>query len=129
MPAIVIFYPDRCIPKMHETARLGFDQILLTAGTNKLSPEELQQLQIHPDYQRYSEVGALDIVGEQPATIDPLANTEIIDLLQYKDADAIKLVNNTADISTLESWLAVEQRTKIRTSLNTRITQLKTGEI
>jgi hypothetical protein len=129
MPGIVLFYPARAIPLMAETAQLGFDKIFLNAGSNKLSPEELQQLKDHPDFARYSEIGALEVIEEEPVTIDPQANTNLADLMSFKEAEAIKIVNNTNSLETLESWLNVEQRSKVRTILNTRITQLKTGAI
>jgi hypothetical protein len=129
MSSIAIFYPDKCIPKLADTAQIGFDKIFLSAGTNKLTTETLKQLQEHPDYSRYIEMGAIDIMQEEPSTVDPLANTDNADLMQFKESEALKIINNTQDVPTLEQWLAVEQRTKIRTVLNTRITQLKTGVV
>lgn len=127
--SIAIFYPDKCIPKLSETAQMGFDKVFLSAGTNKLTPETLKQLQGHPDFTRYSELGAIELIEEEPTTVDPLANTEEVDLMSFKEVEAIKIVNSTQDTATLEKWLEVEQRTKIRTVLNTRITQLKSGVI
>lgn len=129
MSSVAIFYPDKCIPRLAETAQVGFDKIFLSAGTNNLSPEALKQLQEHPDFPRYVDLGAIDILEETATMVDPMANADNPDLMQFKDAEALKIVNNTQDVPTLEQWLTVEQRTKIRSALNTRITQLKTGVI
>ncbi len=126
MLQIVIFYPERCLPTMKSGAVLAFDSIALTAGTNALEEAKIQQLQEHPDYQRFSKLKAIELV-QQSETIDPMANTEIVDLGSYAVEEASSIVNSTVDLTTLDAWLKVEQRKSVRGIIATRINQLKQG--
>jgi hypothetical protein len=105
---------------------LSFDKIALVAGTNALDETKIQQLQEHPDYQRFSKLKAIEVV-QQSETIDPMANTEIIDLGSYAIEEAATVINSTVDLMALDAWLKTEQRKSVRTSIATRINQLKQG--
>jgi len=126
MLQVVIFSPEKCQPRMKPGAVLAFDSIALVAGTNALGATKIQQLQEHPDYQRFSKLKAIELV-QQSETIDPMANTEIVDLGSYAIEDSATVINSTVDLMTLDAWLKVEQRKSVRTMIATRISQLKQG--
>lgn len=126
MPQIVIFYPERCQPPMKPGASLSFDTIVLTAGANALEELRIQELQKHPDYQRFSKLKAIELV-QQSEVVDPMANTQIVDLDSYAVEEASTVINSTVDLTTLDAWLKVEQRKSVRTIIATRINQLKQG--
>lgn len=111
---------------MKPGAVLAFDSIALVAGTNALDDSKIQKLQEHPDYQRFFKLKAIEIV-QQSEKVNPLANTEIIDLGSYAVDEAASVINSTVDLITLDSWLKTEQRKLVRTMIATRITQLKQG--
>ena len=126
MPQVVIFYPEKCHPHMKPGAGLAFDTIALTAGTNALQETQIQELQKHPDYQRFYKLKAIEIVQESEE-VDPTANTQIIDLGSYAVEEASTVINSTVDLMTLDAWLKTEQRKAVRTTIATRINQLKQG--
>jgi len=126
MPQVVIFYPEKCQPPMKPGAGLAFDMIALTAGTNALEETQIQELQKHPDYQRFYRLKAIELVQESEE-VDPTANTQIIDLGFYAVEEASTVINSTVDLMTLDAWLKTEQRKAVRTTIATRISQLKQG--
>lgn len=105
---------------------MAFDSVVLNAGTNLLSPDELMALQGHPDFARFAKKRALELV-ESSDTVDPTTNTEIVDLGAYSVEEAQTIINSTVDNAALEVWLKSEQRKAVRSSLSTRIAQLKAG--
>lgn len=123
----VIFYPDRCVPPLSAIAACFFDSIRLKAGINQLSEKDVQKLQEHPDFQRYLDLKAIEIV-QAKEEINPAENTEVVDLKKFAIPKAQEIVLATHDIGVLEGWLHTETRKDVRATLNTRIAQIKAGE-
>lgn len=128
MSTVVIFYPDKSIPPQRGNATLSFDSVELRAGVNSLSSDQLQLLQQHPDFARFQNLKAIELVVHAD-TVEPLANSEITDLGVYDIDQAATVVNNTNDLTILNSWLKTETRKPIRAIIATRINQLKSGMI
>lgn len=128
MSKAIIFYPDRTIPPMDKSARMSFDEIELVAGTNNLSAEQIEALQKHPDLARFIKLKAIELI-ESSEEIEPSINSSIPDLSAYAVEDAQKLVMETVDLATLENWQNSETRKTVKSTLATRISQLKSGVI
>lgn len=128
MPNVVIFHPERCQPALSPTASMAFDSIELKAGTNELTAETLKLVQEHPDFQRFVKLQAIELI-EKSEIVDPQINTQVTDLSSYAIEQAQSIVNNTNDLETLDLWLKSETRPKVRTTIATRITQLKSGSL
>lgn len=126
MATVLIFSADKCQPPMKPIATMAFDEIVLTSGTNELSPDELRTIQTHPDYQRFVQLKAIELI-EKSEIVDPQANIEIVMLTAYAEDEAKKIINNTVDLDVLDVWLKNETRAKIRTAIATRISQVKSG--
>lgn len=128
MADVLIFNPERCQPAMNPGATMSLDEVQLSAGTNELTSEQMQKVQQHPDYARFEKLRAIELV-EKSEIVDPLANSEIIDLSGYSIEAAQSIINATNNVETLDSWLKNESRAKVRSTIATRIAQLKEGSI
>lgn len=127
MSQVIILYPDRVPPfGLAKTARLGFDSIELVAGINNLSPEQIETLQSHPDFARFKQLKAIELI-ESSEEVEPSTNSSIPDLSAYAVEDAQKLIMETVDLATLENWQNSETRKTVKSTLSTRISQLKSG--
>lgn len=113
---------------MSPTASIAFDSVELRAGTNELTPNAIELVQKHPDFQRFSKLMAIELV-EKSEIVDLQINTEVTDLSAYAVEQAQSIVNNTSDLDTLDAWLKSETRPKVRTTIATRITQVKSGSL
>lgn len=126
MSQAIIFYPDRAVPAMAASARLSFDKIELVAGINNLLPEQIEVLQQHPDFTRYVNLKAIELI-ESSDIIEPSINTEVLNLGLLNVEDAQKIVMETVDVTTLEHWQVTESRKTVKSTIATRLMQIKSG--
>lgn len=128
MPSVLIFYPERCQPLMSPTSSMAFDSVVLSAGTNELTSNAIELIQKHPDYARFAKLKAIEII-EKSEVVDLQTNSDITDLSAYAIEQAQTIINSTSDLDTLDSWLKSETRQKVRATIATRITQVKSGSL
>jgi hypothetical protein len=128
MSTVIIWHPERCQPRQSEYSQLTFDSLVLRAGVNPLSEPELLALKKHPDLSRYMKLGAIEFV-DSAEFVDPTINVEIIELSAYAVEDAQKIILETFDLNALNTWLLKETRKTVRSTISTRIEQLRAGTL
>lgn len=128
MSTVVIWHPERCLPRQSDYSQLAFDNVILRSGMNALSEYELMALQKHPDLIRYTNLSAIEFI-DSTELVDPTVNVEIVELSAYAVEDAQKIIAETVDLNVLNSWLLKETRKTVRSTLSTRIEQLRAGTV
>lgn len=113
---------------MSPTSSMAFDSVVLSAGTNELTTDAIELIQKHPDYARFAKLKAIEVI-EKSEVVDLQINSDITDLSAYAIEQAQTIINSTSDLDTLDSWLKSETRQKIRATIATRITQVKSGSL
>lgn len=126
---IVFFRPSRCFPPRRGRIQFAGDgfRIKLEQGSNELSPQEVQDLRSHPDFEQYSKWQAIEISQpkEEIVSAAPVAS---VDLSIYNVDEAEEIVEQTHAVKTLELWLEKESRVTLRKAINKRITAIKEGK-
>lgn len=93
-----------------------------------MTADAVKLVQEHPDFQRFAKLRAIELI-EKAEIVDLEINTKVTDLSSYAIEQAQSIVNNTNDLDTLDSWLKSETRSKVRATIATRITQVKSGSL
>lgn len=120
----VIFRPEKCYPP--RKAAIWFDALMLRPGSNlNLSDFQVGKLRSHPDFPKYQEWGAIEIV--EPKTEIDLEEKPKSLLSTMNVDNAIKTIEGCHDIAQLEAWLVNEARVTIRRAINIRITEIRGG--
>jgi hypothetical protein len=124
MPTIVIYKPGNCYPQQGEGTSVGFDRLLLRAGTNHLTDAEFGRLNVHPDFADYVARKAL-VVQEPKDEVEVVPLSDIpLNLAAYTTGEADEIIDNTHDVDILKRWLTTENRLTTRKDLTRRIKDL-----
>lgn len=120
----VIFRPDKCYPP--RKAAIWFDSLCLKPGTNlNTSEAQVAKLRSHPDFPKYENWGAIEIVGAK--SVVDLEEKPVSPLSTMNVDQAEKTIENCHEVTQLEAWLVNESRVTVRRAINRRITEIKGG--
>lgn len=116
---VVIYRADKETPPS-SASFTRLDRVRLNVGRNHLDDKQMAIVQKHPDFDRYVELGAIEIIkGKEPPPEEPDS------LAGYSIAEAEKLIKETNDLEQLKRWQSNESRAKNRkTVLNAIAVQI-----
>jgi hypothetical protein len=124
---ILIFHPDRCVPP--STVAHTFDGVALVPGRNNLTPDSLTLVLSHPDFPKYKNWGAINVIEPtvETETVQHNANSELESLAKYNVEDIDEILDATNDVELLQKWLQKETRKTVRPQIILRINAIKAG--
>lgn len=121
----VLFKPQNCYPPSSNAHY--FDGLKLIPGSgNHLTAEQVTTLLAHPDYPRYRDWGAIEVLGETAATIPTEPAPKSITNLSADDAE--KAIEGCFEVATLREWYEAETRRPVRQQIQRRIKAIESGE-
>lgn len=101
---VVIYRPDKETPS-RSALFTRWDGVRLDRGRTHLSESDFERIKIHADFQRWLELGALEVIKS-----DESAKEEVNSLAGYSVPDAEKIILATCDLQQLKTWQSNESR-------------------
>lgn len=133
---ILVYRPELENPPMDKECTIGFsfvqskgqpENIQVEAGVNRDFPEDVwEKIQDYDVVKNMLKVGALRIETEQNLVQD-LPSAAVDTIADMPVNQAMRLVEDSFDITQLQRWEKGEQRIRIRNSISKRISAITEG--
>jgi hypothetical protein len=133
---ILVYRPELENPPMDKECTIGFsfvqskgqpENIQVEAGVNRDFPEDVwEKIQDYDVVKNMLKVGALRIETEQNLVQD-LPSAAVDTIADMPVNQAMRLVEDSFDITQLQRWEKGEQRIRVRNSISKRISAITEG--
>ena len=133
---ILVYRPELENPPMDKECTIGFsfvqskgqpENIQVEAGVNRDFPEDVwEKIQDYDVVKNMLKVGALRIETEQNLVQD-LPSAAVDTIADMPVTQAMRLVEDSFDITQLQRWEKGEQRIRVRNSISKRISAITEG--
>ena len=133
---ILVYRPELENPPMDKECTIGFsfvqskgqpENIQVEAGVNRDFPEDVwEKIQDYDVVKNMLKVGALPIETEQNLVQD-LPSAAVDTIADMPVNQAMRLVEDSFDITQLQRWEKGEQRIRVRNSISKRISAITEG--
>jgi hypothetical protein len=133
---ILVYRPELESPPMDKECTIGFsfvpekgqpENIQVEAGVNRDFPEDVwEKIQDYDVVKNMLKVGALRIETEQNLVQD-LPSAAVDTIADMPVNQAMRLVEDSFDITQLQRWEKGEQRIRVRNSISKRISAITEG--
>lgn len=133
---ILVYRPELESPPMDKECTIGFsfvpekgqpDNIQVEAGVNRDFPEDIwEKIQSYDVVKNMLKLGALRIETEQNLVQD-LPSAAVDTIADMPVNQAMRLVEDSFDITQLQRWEKGEQRIRVRNSISKRISAITEG--
>jgi hypothetical protein len=133
---ILVYRPELENPPMDKECTIGFsfvqskgqpENIQVEAGVNRDFPEDVwEKIQDYDVVKNMLKVGALRIETEQNLVQD-LPSDAVDTIADMPVNQAMRLVEDSFDITQLQRWEKGEQRIRVRNSISKRISAITEG--
>ena len=133
---ILVYRPELENPPMDKECTIGFsfvqskgqpENIQVEAGVNRDFPEDVwEKIQNYDVVKNMLKVGALRIETEQNLVQD-LPSVAVDTIADMPVNQAMRLVEDSFDITQLQRWEKGEQRIRVRNSISKRISAITEG--
>ena len=133
---ILVYRPELENPPMDKECTIGFsfvqskgqpENIQVEAGVNRDFPEDVwEKIQDYDVVKNMLKVGALRIETEQNLVQD-LPSAAVDTIADMPVNQAMRLVEDSFDITQLQRWEKGEQRIRVRNSISKRISVITEG--
>ena len=133
---ILVYRPELESPPMDKECTIGFsfvpekgqpESIQVEAGVNRDFPEDVwEKIQDYDVVKNMLKVGALRIETEQNLVQD-LPSAAVDTIADMPVNQAMRLVEDSFDITQLHRWEKGEQRIRVRNSISKRISAITEG--
>lgn len=133
---ILVYRPELESPPMDKECTIGFsfvqskgqpENIQVESGVNRDFPEDVwEKIQDYDVVKNMLKVGALRIETEQNLVQD-LPSAAVDTIADMPVNQAMRLVEDSFDITQLQRWEKGEQRIRIRNSISKRIAAITEG--
>ena len=133
---ILVYRPELENPPMDKECTIGFsfvqskgqpEHIQVEAGVNRDFPEDVwEKIQDYDVVKNMLKVGALRIETEQNLVQD-LPSAAVDTIADMPVNQAMRLVEDSFDITQLQRWEKGEQRIRVRNSISKRISAITEG--
>ena len=133
---ILVYRPELENPPMDKECTIGFsfvqskgqpENIQVEAGVNRDFPEDVwEKIQNYDVVKNMLKVGALRIETEQNLVQD-LPSAAVDTIADMPVNQAMRLVEDSFDITQLQRWEKGEQRIRVRNSISKRISAITEG--
>ena len=134
---ILVYRPELENPPMDKECTIGFsfvqskgqpENIQVEAGVNRDFPEDVwEKIQDYDVVKNMLKVGALRIETEQNLVQD-LPSAAVDTIADMPVNQAMRLVEDSFDITQLQRWEKGEQRIRVRNSISKRISAITEGK-
>jgi hypothetical protein len=133
---ILVYRPELENPPMDKECTIGFsfvqskgqpENIQVESGVNRDFPEDVwEKIQDYDVVKNMLKVGALRIETEQNLVQD-LPSAAVDTIADMPVTQAMRLVEDSFDITQLQRWEKGEQRIRVRNSISKRISAITEG--
>ena len=133
---ILVYRPELESPPMDKECTIGFsfvqskgqpENIQVEAGVNRDFPEDVwEKIQDYDVVKNMLKLGALRIETEQNLVQD-LPSAAVDTIADMPVNQAMRLVEDSFDITQLQRWEKGEQRIRVRNSISKRISAITEG--
>ena len=133
---ILVYRPELENPPMDKECTIGFsfvqskgqpENIQVESGVNRDFPEDVwEKIQDYDVVKNMLKVGALRIETEQNLVQD-LSSAAVDTIADMPVNQAMRLVEDSFDITQLQRWEKGEQRIRVRNSISKRISAITEG--
>jgi hypothetical protein len=133
---ILVYRPELENPPMDKECTIGFsfvqskgqpENIQVEAGVNRDFPEDVwEKIQDYDVVKNMLKVGALRIETEQNL-VQELPSAAVDTIADMPVNQAMRLVEDSFDITQLQRWEKGEQRIRVRNSISKRISAITEG--
>jgi len=133
---ILVYRPELESPPMDKECTIGFsfvqgtgqsDNIQVEAGVNRNFPEDVwEKIKNYEVVKTMLKLGALRLEADQE-TISESYDSNVDSIADMAVNQAMRLVEDSFDITQLQSWESKEQRIRVRNAISKRISAITEG--
>lgn len=134
---ILVYRPELESPPMDPECTIGFsfvqhngqpESVQVKSGVNRDFPENVwEQIKDYDVVKNMLKLGALRIEDEQFTVADPAAVADVDSIADMPVTQALRLVEDSFDVTQLKGWESSEQRIRVRNAISKRITAITEG--
>lgn len=104
------------------------ESVQVKSGVNRDFPENVwEQIKDYDVVKNMLKLGALRIEDEQFTVADPAAVADVDSIADMPVTQALRLVEDSFDVTQLKGWESSEQRIRVRNAISKRITAITEG--
>lgn len=134
---ILVYRPELESPPMDPECTIGFsfvqhsgqpENVQVKSGVNRDFPETVwEQIKDYDVVKNMLKLGALRIEEEQALVADPAAVADVDSIADMPVTQALRLVEDSFDVTQLKGWESSEQRIRVRNAISKRIAAITEG--
>ena len=134
---ILVYRPELESPPMDPECTIGFsfvqhngqpESVQVKSGVNRDFPETVwEQIKDYDVVKNMLKLGALRIEEEQALVADPAAVADVDSIADMPVTQALRLVEDSFDVTQLKGWESSEQRIRVRNAISKRIAAITEG--
>jgi len=134
---ILVYRPELESPPMDPECTIGFsfvqqngqpENVQVKSGVNRDFPDTVwEQIKDYDVVKNMLKLGALRIEDEQFVVADPAAVADVDSVADMPVTQALRLVEDSFDVTQLKGWESSEQRIRVRNAISKRIAAITEG--